>query len=221
MGNILIITALSRHGASMTDNYAKIIEENLRLLYQTSIEQLSSTLPAERDGNCFVFEAFGETCRMLPDGVFLNDRRETGVLGILISLYARHVGSSPQIVEPLRAFKELPDSMPYAGAFTTHTETPLTPLADRIEMAQPLITHALQGKPSSHLAGGDFSFLVRPLPKISLCYIFYRADEEFPASVTCLFSNNAPDFMPTDGLADVGEYTSKKILALLDRPAPI
>jgi hypothetical protein len=54
-----------------------------------------------------------------------------------------------------------------------------------------------------------------------LCYIFYRADEEFPASVTCLFSNNAPDFMPIDGLADVGEYTSKKILALIDSPEPI
>ncbi|MDP4979967.1 MAG: hypothetical protein NWQ21_10940, partial [Desulfobacterales bacterium] len=76
----------------MPDNYAKIIEENLRLLYQTPLEHLPSTLPAERDGDCFVFEAFGETCRMSPKGVFLNDRRETGVPGILISLYARHVG---------------------------------------------------------------------------------------------------------------------------------
>ena len=205
----------------MSDNYAKIIEENLRLIYQTPLEQLSSTLPAKRDGDCFVFEAFGETCRIAPDGVFLNDRRETGVPGILTSLYARHVGPTLRIVAPLRAFKELPNSMPYAGAFTTHTETPLTPQADRIEAAQPLIARALQGEPSLHLAGGDFSFLVSPLPKISLCYIFYRADEEFPASVTCLFSNNAPDFMPIDGLADVGEYTSKKILALIDRPAPI
>ena len=205
----------------MPDNYAKIIEENLRLLYQTSIERLMSTLPAERDGDCFVFQAFGETCRVSPDGVFLNNRRETGVPGILISLYARHVGPSPRIVAPLRAFKDLPNSMPYAVAFTTHTETPLTPQVDRIEAAQPLITRALQGESSSHLAGGDFSFLVRPLPKISLCYIFYRADEEFPASVTCLFSNNAADFMPIDGLADVGEYTSKKILALIDGPEPI
>jgi hypothetical protein len=205
----------------MPDNYAKIIADNLRLVYQTPLEQLSSRLPAERVGNCFVFEAFGETCRMAPDGVFLNNRRENGVPGILISLYARHVGATRRIVAPLRAFRELPNSMPYTGAFTTHTETPLTPQVDRIEAAQPLIMRALQGEPSSHLAGGDFSFLVRPLPKISLCYIFYRADEEFPASVTCLFSNNAADFMPIDGLADVGEYTSKKILALLDRPAPI
>ena len=204
----------------MPDNYAKIIEENLRLLYQTPLEQVASTLPAERNGDCFVFEAFGDTCRIAPDGVFLTDRRETGVPGVLISLYARHAGPTPQIVAPLKAFKELPNSMPYAGAFTTHAETPLTPQVDRIEAAQSLITHILQGEPSSHLPGGDFSFLVRPLPKISLGYIFYRADEEFPASVTCLFSNNAPDFMPIDGLADVAEYTSKKILALLSRTPP-
>jgi hypothetical protein len=204
----------------MPDNYAKIIEENLRLLYQTPLEQVASTLPAERNGDCFVFEAFGDTCRIAPDGVFLTDRRETGVPGVLISLYARHAGPTPQIVAPLKAFKELPNSMPYAGAFTTHAETPLTPQVDRIEAAQSLITHILQGGPSSHLPGGDFSFLVRPLPKISLGYIFYRADEEFPASVTCLFSNNAPDFMPIDGLADVAEYTSKKILALLSRTPP-
>ncbi|MEN8757740.1 MAG: DUF3786 domain-containing protein, partial [Desulfobacterales bacterium] len=162
----------------MHTNYAKIIKENLGLLYESSLEQLSSTLPAERDGDCFVFEAFGETCRISPDGVFLNDRRETGVPGILISLYARHAGPTLPIVAPLRAFKELPNSMPYAGAFTSHTETQLTPRVGQIEAAQPLIMRILQGEPSSRLAGGDFSFLVRPLPKISLCYIFYRADEE-------------------------------------------
>ena len=31
-----------------------------------------------------------------------------------------------------------------------------------------------------------------------------------------LYSNNANQFMPVDGLADVGEYTSRKILNLID-----
>ena len=49
---------------------------------------------------------------------------------------------------------------------------------------------------------GDFAFVVRPLPKIYLCYIFYEADQDFPPSVTCLYSANANRFMPMDGLAD-------------------
>jgi hypothetical protein len=37
----------------------------------------------------------------------------------------------------------------------------------------------------------------------------------FPVG-SCLYSNNANLFMPIDGLADVGEYTSRKILNLID-----
>jgi hypothetical protein len=59
--------------------------------------------------------------------------------------------------------------------------------------------------------------VVHPLPKIALCYIVYKADEDFPASVTCLFSANAHRFLPTDALADTGEYTSKKILEITDQ----
>jgi hypothetical protein len=57
--------------------------------------------------------------------------------------------------------------------------------------------------------------MVYPMPKIALCYIFYQADEEFPATVTCLYSNNAHLFMPVDGLADIGEYSSKRMLDLI------
>ncbi|MFZ0132183.1 MAG: DUF3786 domain-containing protein [Desulfobacterales bacterium] len=204
----------------MAGPYQKIIEANLRRLYRTPTEQAARALPARIDGDGLVFEAFGEPCRIAPDSVFLGGRRETGVPGVLVSLYACHANTSPPVLSPLKSFKEMPDSMPYAGAFTTHAESPLIPHVAAIESAQPLIVNAVDGGPSPGQAGGDFGFLVRPLPKISLVYIFYRADDDFPASVTCLFSNNAADFMPTDGLADVGEYTSKKILTLLGPPPP-
>jgi hypothetical protein len=48
-----------------------------------------------------------------------------------------------------------------------------------------------------------------------LYYIFHLPDDEFPASVTCLFGANVMDFMPLDGLADVAEYTAKRIMGLL------
>ena len=77
------------------------------------------------------------------------------------------------------------------------------------------IREKLHGLDAPASVGGDFSFVVRPLPKIALCYICYLADEQFPAAVTCLFSANANRFMPNDGLADTGEYTSKKMLSLI------
>ena len=73
----------------------------------------------------------------------------------------------------------------------------------------------LGGHESPPTITGDFSFVVYPLPKIALCYIFYDADEDFPPSVTCLYSNNALSFIPIACMADVGEYTSKAIIGFV------
>ena len=106
--------------------------------------------------------------------------------------------------------------MPYAGAFVTHTQQILVPHVERIEKEKHQIMANLNGHNAPAYVEGDFSFIVYPLPKIALCYIFYEADDDFPASVTCLYSNNARLFLPVDALADVGEYCSKTILKLVE-----
>jgi len=199
------------------DNYQKIIQDNLNRLYKTLPGDLSVRLPAQQKGNLFSFRAFGEDCTIEPDRITLSGKPAPSVTGILISLYALHAGTEICIPTPLTAFKEFPGSMPYAGAFTTHTEQILVPFLTRIKNNMETIYSAFEGKSALSGISGDFSFMVYPLPKVGLCYIFYEADEEFPASVTCLFSNNANQFMPVDGLADVGEYTSKKIISLIEK----
>ncbi|MGB2930608.1 MAG: DUF3786 domain-containing protein [Desulfobacterales bacterium] len=196
-------------------NYAKIVQGNLKRLYGNFPENLARALPAERDGDSFLFHAFGENCELRPGGIFLGRVQQTGVIGILISLYALHAGTEPGMLEPLKAFKDFPNSMPYAGAFVTHTQQILVPHVERIEKTKKRIMANLSGHNAPVNVEGDFSFIVYPLPKIALCYIFYEADDDFSASVTCLYSNNALSFLPIDALADVGEYTSRKILDLI------
>ncbi len=72
----------------MVDNYAKIVQDNLERLYGNLPKDLSLALPAQQDGKNFLFEAFGENCEIRPEGIFLGQVRQTGVIGILISLYA-------------------------------------------------------------------------------------------------------------------------------------
>ena len=199
----------------MSNNYARIVKDNLERLYNNLPEDLSANLPGDQDNNRFLFNAFGEKCVIEPGKITLGNEDCPSVFGILISLYA--LNANPGVCSPLpfKSFKEFPDSMPYAGAFATHTEQVLVPYVDKIKRSAQIITEKLKGEPGPHGTGGDFSFTVYPLPKIALCCIFYEADDDFPASATCLFSNNANRFMPVDGLADVGEYTSKKILKLI------
>jgi len=200
----------------MTDNYTKIVQNNLDRLYADLPNELAKNLPGEQDGERFIFDAFGEKCVIEPNRITLGEEKHASVFGILISLYALNARSDVCLPSPLKSFKEFPDSMPYAGAFTTHTEQLLVPHVVKIKEAKQKITKTLKGENAPSDTGGDFSFFIYPLPKIALCYIFYEADDDFPASVTCLYSNNANQFMPIDGLADVGEYTSRKILNLID-----
>jgi len=197
------------------DNYEKIIRDNLTRLYKNMPDHLDQLLPGQYQNDQLTLKAFGSSCRIGSDEITVGDKAQTGVIGILISLYALHANAEPCIPTPFKAFRELPNSMPYAGAFAGHAEQILIPHIDKIEANLGLIFETLNGEPGTGGMGEDFSFVVRPLPKVKLNYIFYRADDEFPASATCLISNNALSFLPIDALADTGEYTSKKIIDLI------
>lgn len=197
-------------------NYKKIILNNLSSLYNNLPENLEKALPALKKGNLFYFRAFGEDCCLGPENITLSGRPDDGPRGLLISLYATHARPGFLQLEPFKSFRELPDSMPYQGAFTVNAEQALVTYVPRIKKDQKSIIKAFGGIKDPAGITGDFSFLLYPLPKIALCYIFFMPDEEFPASVTCLFSANAFSFMPLDGLADVAEYTSKGIIHLID-----
>ena len=199
-------------------NYAEIIKHNLDRLYESIPVDLAQRLPAEQDGKNYFFRAFGELCQMGPEGIRLAEEVENGPMGVIISLYALQAQMIPCQLTPFQAFREIRDSMPYVGAFASHAEQVLTHHIEQIENHIEQITHQLEGSPGSKDEAGDFSIRVYPLPKIVLNYIFYRADDEFPASVSCLFSHNAAAFLPTDALADTGEYTSKKIIDILSLP---
>ncbi len=199
----------------MTDNYARIVRSNLERLYLNLPPDLDRKLPARQNGERFEFDAFGAKCEIRPDGIFLDAVRQDGPVGILLSLYALGVQTELCVPEPFKAFKDFPNSMPYAGAFVTHTQHILVSYVENIEKYKDRIMENLRGRAAPAGVGGDFAFVVYPLPKITLCYIFYMADDDFPASVTCLYSSNAGRFLAVDALADVGEYTSKKIIDLL------
>ncbi len=92
----------------------------------------------------------------------------------------------------------------------------IRPHVAAIKKAKQSIVNTFNGQNGPSESGGDFSIILYPLPKIALCYIFYEADDDFPASVRCLYSNNANHFMTVSGLLDIGEYTSKQIINLIN-----
>lgn len=197
----------------MVEKLFEIQMSYLKELYDHLPEDLEQSLPATREKDIFSLRAFGEPCGISPQGITLSGKTLTGPKGVLIALYARHARSEPVQLKPLKSFKQIKGSMPYQGAFTVHSEKSLVPYVDRVPDFRGKIFTAFDGHENED-GKGDFSFTLYPLPKVPLYYNCYRADEEFPASVTCLFASNAEWFMPVDGLADVAEYTAKKVIEI-------
>jgi hypothetical protein len=199
----------------MSQNYLKIRNDYLTQAWARSPEVLAVCLPAELTPAGLRFQAFGEECLLTAAAITLKGAAANGPEGLLIALYANSVPDQAVQLDSLKAFKELPNSMPYQGAFAANAEQILVPQVISIHRQQERLAAAFSGGVNVAPPSGDFSFTLYPLPRVPLYYIFHLPDEEFPASVTCLFAANAPAFMPLDGLADVAEYTGKKMIALL------
>lgn len=201
----------------MPENFLEIQREYLRRVWLRPSEELETVLPAQRLGNCLRFHAFGECCELYAHEIILGGQQLIGPEGILIAMYANQVTDEPLQLHPLKSFKELPHSMPYQGAFSINAEKILQPYVSAIQKHQTDLVALFSGTINTDLPSGDFSFTLYPLPRIALYYIFYLPDEEFSASVNCLFPANAPSFMPVAGLADVAEYTARRIIELVKK----
>jgi hypothetical protein len=199
----------------MSQNYLKIRNDYLKKAWGRSPEVLAACLPAEFKDASLHFQAFGEACLLTENEITLGGAPATGPEGLLIALYASVVSDQAVQLDSLKSFKELPGSMPYQGAFAANSEQVLVPQVSAIQRSQERLVKVFSGQTNADPPSGDFSFTLYPLPRVPLYYIFHLPDEDFPASVTCLFAANAIDFMPLDGLADVAEYTGKRILALV------
>ncbi len=198
----------------MTTNYEKMIHENLSGLFEKLPPDLETRLGASRSGKGFSLQAFGEAAWFDHEQVTFSGEKNVDPKGLLVSLYALHAGVENIQIEPYKAFKDFPGSMPYHGAFSANSERVLIPHVNKILEKKEDIICAFDGET---LQIGDFSMLLYPFPKIAVCTIFYLEDEDFPPSATCLFSANALEFMSLDGLADVAEYTSGKIIRMVSK----
>ncbi len=192
--------------------YAGIIASNLERLFADGSRDPAAVLPATAGDGGLEFMAFGRQCRLSPEGVFFDGCQDMGPRAIVVTLYGLTARDEPCRLEPFRAYTEFANTMPYAGAFVTHSEQPLVPLVESLAENYSKVLEIFNGRDGRDITGGDLSLILYPLPKVALCYVCYLADEDFPASVKCLFSSNADRFLPPDAMADLAEYTTAAVI---------
>lgn len=118
---------------------------------------------------------------------------------ILILHYLSATGSNTNSgQEKLISFKELPGGEMYLGPFTNRAIKPFLKNFASAPEKLAIVAEKWNGKLAMY---GDKSISLKVLPFITVCYILWLGDEEFPANATILFNHNIVDFISTEDVA--------------------
>jgi hypothetical protein len=137
-----------------------------------------------------------------------TNEEPAAAIQIILLHYLINADGTPPVDEWI-AFRQLPGGQAYEGAFRQRAPLPLAAAFD----ANPSeVTAAAEALGGTALSYGDVSYLFRALPRLRMAVVFYRSDDEFPASANVLFDGAAENCLPTEDLAVLGELLADLIL---------
>jgi len=199
----------------MTEQLLETQMNYLKQIYERGVDGLERRILARREGDEFHFGAFGEPCRLTPEGVYMSGELDSDWAGVLVSIYAFNAGEEDVQLYPLKSFREIGGNVATSGEnWVTFAQNELAKHIHHIERFKEKIIATFDGHDNVGREGaqGDFSFTLYPLPKVPQFYNFYLPDEEFGASITGLVAANALAFLPVDTIGDVAFVTAKKVV---------
>lgn len=127
---------------------------------------------------------------------------------MLLHYVIRADGAEPK--GDLIPYKEIPGGMMYAGVFDKRVTDPL------IRVFGPDPERFLQAglaMGGEEAAFGDISFSLAVLPRVSITFVLWREDEEFPLSIQVLFDRSIDRYLSLEDVVVLGEMTSKRLIA--------
>lgn len=133
-----------------------------------------------------------------PTGdVTSNESNLPIVDSIMVLHYLVHATGLP-IQNNLISFKELPDGAIYNDPFTKRAITPfIKNFSNNIDKLKEWASK-FGGKPAEL---GDVSYTIPIFPRVSITYVLWEGDDEFPPNATILFDRSAGAYLPTENYA--------------------
>ena len=107
------------------------------------------------------------------------------------------------------AFRELPDGLFYAQAFSGHAEGAL---AERFGGDIEAFRQANRAQGGSPLDIAEAAFAMRRSRYLPVAVLLWAGDDEFPGQARILFDANAGRQLPTEDLSGIGDWLAHRLV---------
>ena len=162
-------------------------------------------------GNSLIsVKLFGQEYTLIyPEGgiEFPNHPQVSIISHILLLHYLTNAMGSPLSGE-LVAYKDIPGGDKYFSVFKKRVEMPvINAYGDNPEG----FAEACMGLGGEEVKMGDTAFRFQAFPRVPVTYIYWKGEEEFPASLQLLFDSSIRYNLPLEDIVYLSEMLSWKI----------
>jgi len=112
------------------------------------------------------------------------------------------------------SYRELPSGGFYYPVFRARAENPLIKRLGSQPQLFKKAACSLGGEPAQY---GDLAFKIITFPRLTLVYILWTENEEFPANASILFDSSAENHLHIEDLAYLGEAVTKELIRSAQR----
>jgi hypothetical protein len=133
---------------------------------------------------------------------------------ILILDYLTRAGGAPPTGRTI-TYKELHDGINY---YPTFAKRAIQPLVDNFGQEPPRLVKtaaALGGRPAGF---GDAAVAIDAFPKVTVTFVLWRGDAEFPPEGSILFEGNVADYLSNDDIHTLCESIAWRLVRLAHQP---
>lgn len=188
------------------------IAENKKRLEKMALPEIARRSGAVLTEDGLLLEFLGKTYRLTSDLSLLDPAGMPApeeIQALLFDYLVNARGNEPK--GEWLGFRQLPHGTFYAHAFQGYSGDELVRRLDREKFER-----AAEKAGGVPLPFGDAAYAFRPLPLLALAVVWWDGEEGLPPQATVLFDANAPELLPTEGLAIVGRLLCRRLIQLAE-----
>lgn len=144
-----------------------------------------------------------------PEGsIEFPDHHQVSIVSHILLLHYLINATGKSLTGELASYKDIPGGDKYFSVFKKRVEMPVINAYGEYQEGFEAACFGLGGARGNM---GDIAFRFQAFPRVPITYIFWRGEEEFPASLQVVFDVSIKDYLPLEDIVFLAEMLSWKI----------